>query len=43
VVNNPGCYASISVGDAVSKLDAGSGAQAAVLGKLKSILSCLPS
>lgn len=43
VVNTPGCYASISVGHADTKLDATSSEQAAVLAKLRDILSCLPS
>ena len=42
VVNTAGCYASISVGEASTKGDAGAGAQTIVLGKLQSILSCLP-
>ena len=41
VVNKAGCYASISVGKADSKLDAGRDAQTVVLGKLKPILGCL--
>lgn len=43
VVNNDGCYGSISVGVASTKLDASAKQQAVVLKKLKSILSCLPS
>ncbi|KAF1985440.1 sure-like protein [Aulographum hederae CBS 113979] len=43
VVNTKGCYASISVGLADTKLDADAITQAAVLAKLKSILSCLPA
>ena len=43
VVDTSGCYASISVGIATTKADANSTEQAVVLGKLKSILSCLPS
>ena len=43
VVNKDGCYASISVGEASTKLDASAKQQAVVLRKLKSILSCLPS
>ena len=42
VVKKAGCYASISVGKADTKLDAGKDAQAIVLAKLKPILSCLP-
>lgn len=38
-----GCYASISVGVASTKLDANATQQAVVLEKLGSILSCLPS
>jgi len=43
VVNTPGYYASISVGEAASKADANASTQAVVFGKLKQILSCLPS
>ncbi|KAK4556181.1 hypothetical protein LTR86_006878 [Recurvomyces mirabilis] len=43
VVGTAGCYASISVGIATTKLDASAGNQQIVLTKLKSILSCLPS
>ena len=43
VVDTEGCYASISVGVATTKLDAGAKQQAVVLKKLRSILSCLPS
>ena len=43
VVDTAGCYASISVGEAVFKVDANATSQAVVLNKLKSILSCLPS
>lgn len=43
VVGAEGCYASISVGVARTKLDANATQQAVVLGKLQSILSCLPS
>ena len=42
VVDTSGCYASISVGVASTKADANATEQAVVLGKLKSILSCLP-
>lgn len=42
VVGTSGCYASISVGVATTKGDASAAQQAVVLGKLKSILSCLP-
>ena len=42
VVDTAGCYASISVGVATTKADATAANQAVVLGKLKSILSCLP-
>nr|POE93379.1 acid phosphatase [Quercus suber] len=41
VINTAGCYASISVGHADTKLDATGAEQAAVLQKLQSILSCL--
>lgn len=43
VVNTSGCYASISVGVATTKGDATAAQQAVVLGKLKKLLSCLPS
>ncbi len=43
VVGTAGCYASISVGEAVFKADANATSQAFVLHKLQSILSCLPS
>jgi len=43
VVNTAGCYASISVGVAATKTDADEAAQAVVLQKLSSILSCLGS
>ena len=43
VVGTAGCYASISVGEAVLKTDANATSQAVVLGKLKGILSCLPA
>ena len=44
VVNTKGgCYASVSVGVATTKADASAAQQAVVLGKLKGILSCLPS
>ena len=42
VVGTSGCYTSISVGVATTKGDASAAQQAVVLGKLKSILSCLP-
>ncbi|KAF3763976.1 5'/3'-nucleotidase sure family protein [Cryphonectria parasitica EP155] len=42
VVDFPGCYASISVGNATDKSDASAADQAVVLEKLQSILSCLP-
>ena len=42
VVGTAGCYASISVGNAVTKLDATAAQQAVVLKKLQGILSCLP-
>lgn len=42
VVDTAGCYASISVGNAVAKTDADATEQAVVLEKLQSILSCLP-
>lgn len=42
VVDTAGCYASISVGQAVSKADANATEQSIVLGKLQGILSCLP-
>ena len=41
VVDTAGCYASISVGNAVAKTDANATEQAVVLEKLQSILSCL--
>lgn len=43
VVETAGCYASISVGVATTKLDASAANQQVVLAKLSSILSCLPS
>lgn len=43
VVKTTGCYAGISVGNATTKLDASAANQEVVLGKLTSILSCLPS
>ena len=43
VLNTDGCFASISVGLATSKLDASAKQQKVVLKRLKSILSCLPS
>ena len=42
VINTEGCYVSISVGLADTKLDASAEVQAVVLKKLGSILSCLP-
>ena len=41
VVGTTGCFASISVGDSNSKLDANATSQAVVLGKLEHMLSCL--
>jgi hypothetical protein len=43
VVGRDGCYASISVGVADTKLDAGAKQQRIVKDKLNSILSCVPS
>lgn len=43
VIALDGCYASVTSLDATTKLDAGATAQAAVLAKLGSFLSCLPS
>jgi 5'/3'-nucleotidase SurE len=43
VVGTAGCYASISVGVATTKLDASASTQQVVLNKLGSILSCLPA
>ncbi|TFK49920.1 sure-like protein [Heliocybe sulcata] len=43
VVGTDGCYASVSVFNADSKLDAGKSAQQAVLDSLSGILTCLPS
>lgn len=43
VVGTPGCWASISVGRADTKKDAGLSEQAVVLRKLGKVLSCLPS
>lgn len=43
VVGTTGCFASISVGLASNKLSANKAQQTVVLGKLSSILSCLPS
>ncbi|KAL9111803.1 MAG: hypothetical protein Q9227_003862 [Pyrenula ochraceoflavens] len=43
VVATPGCYASISVGDAATKGDVDADAQFVALMKLQDILSCLPS
>ena len=42
VADTSGCYASISVGNAVAKTDANTTEQAIVLKKLQNILSCLP-
>lgn len=42
VVHTAGCYASISVGEAVLKADANATSQAFVLKKFGSLLSCLP-
>ncbi|KAL2260203.1 hypothetical protein VTK26DRAFT_5877 [Humicola hyalothermophila] len=42
VVNTDGCYVSISVGDANDKTTAPAEKQAAVLEKLRSMLTCLP-
>ncbi len=42
VVGTAGCYASVSVGNAGTKVDGTAAQQAVVLGKLKGILSCLP-
>ncbi|KAK5075765.1 hypothetical protein LTR70_009985 [Exophiala xenobiotica] len=41
VGTSSGCHASVSVGEASSKLDANASAQQVVLGKLKSVLRCL--
>jgi 5'/3'-nucleotidase SurE len=38
-----GCFVSVSVGDASSKLDADATSQAVVLDKLSGLLTCLPS
>lgn len=43
VVGTAGCYASVSVGIASTKLDADSTTQQVVLDKLNNILSCLPA
>lgn len=43
VIGSSGCWASISVGVASTKFDASESDQATVLGKLNSILSCLPA
>ena len=43
VVGTAGCYASVSVGVASTKLDASAAVQKVVLGKLGAILSCLPA
>ena len=37
-----GCYASVSVGVATTKVDASAAQQGVVLGKLKGMLACLP-
>ena len=42
VIDTTGCYASISVGNAVTKADTNATEQAVVLKKLSKILSCLP-
>ncbi|KAG8526391.1 uncharacterized protein KY384_000385 [Bacidia gigantensis] len=42
VVKMAGCYASVSVGKADSKADAGAAEQGVVLGKLGGLLTCLP-
>ena len=42
VVDQSGCYASISVGIATTKADATATSQQVVLDKLAPILSCLP-
>lgn len=42
VLHTPGCYASISVGNATTKLDVSAAQQRYVLNRLTSILSCLP-
>jgi len=42
VIKTPGCYASISVGNAKTKWDANRDAQQVVLDKLGGILNCLP-
>lgn len=43
VIGTPGCYASISVGHADTKLDASAAEQKFVLEKLHCLLGCLPS
>lgn len=42
VVGTSGCYVSVSVGDARTKGDSTAANQKVVLGKLGSLLSCLP-
>jgi hypothetical protein len=42
VVGTAGCYASISVGEALLKVDANATSQAFVLEKFAGVLSCLP-
>ena len=42
VKTSGGCYASVSVGNANTKLDATAAQQGVVLTKLRGILSCLP-
>lgn len=43
VVGTKGCYASVSVFETASKLDAGEAKQAVVLARLAGLLQCLPS
>ncbi|RFU79596.1 acid phosphatase [Trichoderma arundinaceum] len=43
VITHSGCFISVSVGDAKDKTTASSDKQAVVLGKLRDILTCLPS
>lgn len=43
LVIDAGCYVSVTVGKANTKLDASAANQAVVLGKLKGLLSCLSS
>jgi len=42
VVGTPGCYISVSVGDATDKTTASAEKQAVVLQKLQTLLTCLP-